>query len=407
MKIPRPERSEGPPGYPRHGVWRSLATLRTRARWVAIATVVVVASASAQSVPAWHLVREATFSGGDNPAAELSDIRGIEVSKNGDVLVLDYKAQGIRLFAPDGHFLKTLSRNGEGPGEFEQPNGFARSPDGNIWVNDPANHRFTVLRDDGSYLKDVRSELTGFGYIWNGYFDASGRMVNPVSVANPKAVAPNGIDVSRSYHVALERRSMASNRADTIPELQCTGPGAIDHEWSGRSAHGGITMGVPFKPYRNVARSPHEFGWCAFGSQYAVYRLGLQHGDTLQVIHGTARAIPVTAAERDTAVERAKATFRRSQVDPDLVKAGDVPAVKPILIGLMLDDQNRLWVRLTPAIKGHTRYDVYNAKGVEIGTIDLPVLIREYPDPLIRGNKLYGVVLDADDVPSVMRFRIE
>jgi hypothetical protein len=50
---------------------------------------------------------------------------------------------------------------------------------------------------------------------------------------------------------------------------------------------------------------------------------------------------------------------------------------------------------------------VYDAKGTAVGTIDLAAAINEGPDPLIRGNKLYAVVLDADDVPSVVRYRIE
>ena len=123
-----------------------------------------------QTAPAWRLVPEATFGASGDPTAEFSDIRGVEVSKSGNVLVLDYKAHNIRVFAPDGKFLKVIGRGGEGPGEFGEPNGFARSPDGNIWVNDPANHRFSVHRDDGEYIRNVPSALTGYGYIWRRVF---------------------------------------------------------------------------------------------------------------------------------------------------------------------------------------------------------------------------------------------
>jgi hypothetical protein len=372
-----------------------------------VPTLVFLASPlAAQSPPTWHLIPEATFGGSGDPGSEFSDIRGVEVSRNGNVLVLDFKAQNIRVFAPDGKFLKVISRNGEGPGEFGEPNGFARSPDGTIWVNDPPNHRFSVRRDDGEYIKDVPSALTGFGYIWHGYFDTAGRMVNQISVPNPKPSAPNGIDYSNRYHPMLERRSMTSNQADTIPELSCTPPDRTIRNWSGRSARGGIVMGVPFRAFGSIARSPQDFGWCADGGKYAIYRLRLGRGDTLQVIRGKAAPIPVTATERDSAVASAKALFVRSHLDPAIVSPGDIPPVKPVIISLLLDDQNRLWVRLTSAVKGHTRYDVYDAKGAEVGTIDLTAAIREEP-VLIRGNKLYAVVLDADDVPSVVRYRIE
>jgi hypothetical protein len=358
-------------------------------------------------VPSWRLVSEATFGASGDPASEFSEIRGVEVSKNGNVLVLDYKAHNIRIFTPDGKFLKVIGRSGEGPGEFGEPNGFARSPDGNIWVNDPANHRFAVLRDDGEHIKDVPSALTGYGYVWRGYFDAAGRMVNSISVPNPKPSAPNGIDYSNSYHLMLERRSMTTNRADTIPELSCTAPGRLVLSWSARSAHGGMVTGVPFQSYPSLARSPQDFAWCTDGGKYAIYRLRVGRGDTLQVIRGKAAPIPVTSSERDSAVAAAKALFVRSHFDPGIVSAGDVPPAKPVIIGLTLDDQNRLWVRLTSAIKGHTRFDVYDAKGAAIGTIDLPAAIKDGPSLLIRGDRLFGVVLDADDVPSVVRYRIE
>ena len=168
-----------------------------------------------------------------------------------------------------------------------------------------------------------------------------------------------------------------------------------------------MVTGVPFQAYPSIARSPQDFGWCAAGGTYTVYRLRLVRGDTLQVIRGKAAPIPVTGAERDSAVAAAKALFVRSHFDPGIVVASDIPPTKPVIIGLTLDDQNRLWVRLTSAVKGHTRYDVYDAKGTAIGTIDLPAAIHEGPDVLIRGDKLYAVVLDADDVPSVVRYRIE
>jgi hypothetical protein len=372
-----------------------------------VPTLVFLASPlAAQSPPTWRLIPEATFGASGDSGVEFSDIRGVEVSRNGNVLVLDFKAQNIRVFAPDGKFVKVIGRNGEGPGEFGEPNGFARSPDGTIWVNDPPNHRFSVRRDDGEYIKDVPSALTGFGYIWHGYFDTAGRMVNQISLPNPKPSAPNGLDYSNRYHPMLERRSMTSNQADTIPELSCEAPGTPVRNWSGRSAHGGMVMGVPFQSYPRLARSAQDFGWCAEGARYAIYRLRLGRGDTLQVIRGNAAAIPVTGTERDSAVASAKSLFVRSHFDPGIVSAGDVPPTKPVIIGLILDDQNRLWVRLTSAVKGHTRFDVYDARGTEIGIVDLAASINEEP-VLIRGNKLYAVVPDADDVPSVVRYRIE
>ena len=365
------------------------------------ALVFLASPLAAQSAPTWRLVPEAIFGASGDPGSEFSDIRGVEVSNNGNVLVLDYKAHNIRVFTPDGKFLRVIGRGGEGPGEFGEPNGFARSPDGSIWVNDPANHRYSVRADDGAYIKDVPSAMTSFGWIWDAWFDGTSRMVSRILVHVPGATG------EAAYKGMLERREMTSNRADTLPEPTCGPPPAKVRGWSGRSSHGGITMGIPYIASRSLAYSPSGLAWCAFGGEYTIYRLGIIHGDTQQVIRGRAAPIPVTAAERDSAVTAAKALFAKSGTDASEISAADIPRTKPVVIGLALDDQNRLWVRLTPAVKGHTRYDVYDAKGVAIGAIDLPASINQGPNVLIRGDKLYGVVLDADDVPTVIRYRIE
>ena len=83
--------------------------------------VMLAAPLGGQSAPAWRLVREVSFGGSGDAASELSDIRGFEVSKNGNVLVLDYKSQNIRVFAPSGQFIKAIGRKGQGPGEFLEP----------------------------------------------------------------------------------------------------------------------------------------------------------------------------------------------------------------------------------------------------------------------------------------------
>ncbi|HEY4101008.1 MAG TPA: 6-bladed beta-propeller [Gemmatimonadales bacterium] len=364
------------------------------------AAALVAAPLSAQGVARWRLIPEATFgsSTDPNPAAELADIRGFEVSKNGNVLVLDFKAQNIKVFSPSGAFLKTIGRNGGGPGEFEQPNGFLRAPDGTIWVNDPANHRYSVRRDDGEYIRDVPSAMTSFGYIWDATFDATGRLLSPVYVPARPGV---------SAQSRLERRNMKTQHADTLPTPNCAPANTRYPQWSGRSSHGGMMMPVPFIPSMPALYDPMGFVWCAWGATYAIYRIGLEHGDTQQVIRGSSAPVAVSAAERDSAVTNARKAFTQAQLDASIISAGDVPRTKPVIIGLASDDDHNLWVRLTPAVSGHTRYDVFNQKGKEIATIDAPVAIASGPNILVRGEYLWAVVRDADDIPAVVRFRVE
>jgi hypothetical protein len=187
----------------------------------------------------------------------------------------------------------------------------------------------------------------------------------------------------------------------------CAPRGLLQHGWSGQSKGGGMSMGVPYASYVSLAFSPGGVVWCVYGADYTLYRLGLERGDTQLVIHGKAAPVPVTAAERDSVVASARAAFAKIHVDPGVVVASDVPHTRPIVIGLSLDDQQRLWVRLTPADPRHTRFDIYSPAGAALGAVDLPELLSSGPGITVRGNRLYAVVPDADDAPTVVRYRIE
>ena len=44
--------------------------------------------------------------------------------------------------------------------------------------------------------------------------------------------------------------------------------------------------------------------------------------------------------------------------------------------------------------------------GVYLGRVTLPEPLQLSPNPLFRGQYLYGVVLDEFDIPYVVRYRI-
>ncbi|MGH7709963.1 MAG: 6-bladed beta-propeller, partial [Gemmatimonadaceae bacterium] len=56
-------------------------------------------------------------------AAELGEIFGLAVDKNGDVYVADISNAVVLVFGRDGKFRGTVGRKGRGPGEFGAPTG--------------------------------------------------------------------------------------------------------------------------------------------------------------------------------------------------------------------------------------------------------------------------------------------
>ncbi len=75
----------------------------------------------------------------------------IEEDPSGNVYVLDYRANNIKIFSSEGKFIKTIGRQGQGPGDFNGPFLLAVTKD-RIYVWDSRNRRICVLTHDGEFI---------------------------------------------------------------------------------------------------------------------------------------------------------------------------------------------------------------------------------------------------------------
>ena len=60
------------------------------------------------------LVEEVRFQGKDGTPSELGEPRDLAVDGQGRIYVVDGKPAAIKVFSPDGHFIRTIGRDGEG-----------------------------------------------------------------------------------------------------------------------------------------------------------------------------------------------------------------------------------------------------------------------------------------------------
>jgi sugar lactone lactonase YvrE len=92
----------------------------------------------------------------------------IAVDGTGDLYVLDTGNHRIQKFGPDGKFLASLGRQGQGPGEFYYPAWLAIDARGFLYVSDPNNQRVQVLTPDGKDHKTIKGIEQGVGPIFLG-----------------------------------------------------------------------------------------------------------------------------------------------------------------------------------------------------------------------------------------------
>jgi len=348
-----------------------------------------VAGAQAQ----WNLVEELRIGTGDSEPHTFTDIRGIAVGTGGRILVLDYKVQEIRMFDAAGTFLKLAARRGQGPGEISTANGLAQGADGTIWVNDPANSRFSLFKPDGSFLRQHIVPIRSYGFIWNGTVDARGRVNDPLF-----------IDTSKG-DVAMRIRRIGPDGAtgDSL-DISCRLARSPVAPWIARSKNGQMGMAVPFTASASIRLDPRGFAWCTPGDVYRVARVRLGGSDTLAVAERRIEPVAVTAAERAAVIARTDSALK--QYETNNVDYSQMPRVKPFIEGLEVDDAGRLWVRRPAPDRTITVFDVFDEGGRFLATVRAPFRIDPYRHPVIRGDVVHVVVIDDDDVQNVVRARI-
>jgi len=87
-----------------------------------------------------------------SPETMFADIVSIATRPDGSILVLDRQAREVREFDPEGRYVRTMGRQGSGPGEFQSPMAVRVDPSGRVLVMDGLARRVTVFSADGTLL---------------------------------------------------------------------------------------------------------------------------------------------------------------------------------------------------------------------------------------------------------------
>lgn len=368
-----------------------------------VALLALAATARAQSQ--WQLVEDLRIGGDASEATIFTDIRGVVEGAQGQIFVLDSRPQEIRLFDRTGKFVARIARKGQGPGEIVGGNGMLLLRD-TIWVSDPNNGRWSAWSaHDGKYVGQVKVPINSYGFIWDAGLDASGRILDPVSVPGTRT-GPDGRPV---YERRLRRVSTDGRIIDTIPMADCVQrnpPVKSTFRGSGMGPRGpgGTTMSIPFLPRPLVVMDGKGGVWCTPNDEYLLVHRSVEKADTLHAIRQRYTRIPVPRAERDAEVERVrKALTQYSVVDADYSL---IPSLHPVFVRLDADDRGRLWARRTASPGAPHQFDVYDTNGRAVATVTTTIPFARYVPLHFRGDHVYGVAEDADGVPHVVRARI-
>ena len=339
----------------------------------------------------WRLDEEVRIGTLDGAGPDMfGAITDFEIDRYGRFWLFEGQAQELRVFAADGQFVRTVGRQGEGPGEFNRVIGMDWGPDGNLWIADPSNNRLSVVDTTGAF---VASHPTIGGVVvqpWPGGFDDAGRFYT------------YGVDttVEDDFALVMVRHGPDLQPIDSVapPEY----PGEREY-YELRNDDNWMMTGVPFTPSLEWRLGRDGSYWAGLTGEYRIFQLSWS-GDTLRSIRREYAPLPVTSTDLDAARDRLE-WFVEAGGKVDWSR---IPATKPAFEEFVLDDAGYLWVQMVAAPEMEGRlFDVFDPEGRYLGEVQAPYPVELYPAPIFRDGYMYAITEDELEVPFVVRARIE
>ena len=333
----------------------------------------------------WTVTEDLRIGAVDDPGPyQLGRVIALDVDGHGRIWALDAQANVIRVFARDGHHVRTVGREGGGPGEFAGPAHMEFGPDGRLRVPDPQNNRISVIDTTGAFVDSRRMEGGFFVSPWPGGFDRDGFYYSPIPFDYGDG----------EFGLALVRLDRDFTPVDTIPDLRS--PLTRDAFEVRDGEGGGLIASVPYSPGFRTARSPGGTTWGLLTGPYRFFEVDAD-GDTVLSVEVSFDPLPVTAADREAAVEELSwFTDQGGRVDPSRI-----PDTKPAAWSLFIDDADHVWVDRVTSNPGGRDFDVFDPAGRLLGRVTLPWPLGSVR--LVIGDRIYGVTSDELGVQYIVR----
>ena len=346
------------------------------------------------------LVETGRFQGEDGTPAELGEPRSIAVDAAGRVYVVDSKPAAIKVFTPDGKLVRSIGREGEGPGEFRV--GFIAVRNDHLVLHDPRLARTSVWDTAGNFIRSWHSACC----YWS---DIQVDRNNLIYVPSP---GPPADKEARSRGTPYVRWTLEGVMRDTVwvPRSQS------EKYWTvtvgGSSGGKGKAMmmtTIPFMPTLTHTLHPDGGVIYAWTESYEIVR-STTGADSTRVFGRAWTPEPLTDEQRKAEVEsrikQSAGNWGEAAIRAAF-KLEDVPAQLPAFMNLRVDGSGRVWARrFSVADSTRTLFDVFDSTGAYLGPVTVPFKVNEWSNQAWTRDGLVTIIEDEEGRPTVVRLKL-
>ena len=301
----------------------------------------------------WRIVETGKLVAVDSGESGIVNPRDVAVDASGRLYVVDGPPLVIKVFEPDGRFVRAIGREGAGPGEFRSA--MIGLHENHIVVQDPNLARLTIFDTSGTYVTSLASACCHYRSL-------------PVT-ANGTVAIP-GPNSRPEYSGMFLRFTAAGDFVDTVYVPK----GGEERYWELAQDGGSMRMTIPFTPGQRSAFTPSGDLVHAWTGDYRII-IGRNAADTSRVITLTSTPVERPEAERREYLETRLVVPNEKNWGPKVrqtFKFEDIPATATPFENIMVDPAGAIWAQVYTRDTLATHYDVFDSTGVYLGRVKAP-----------------------------------
>ena len=284
----------------------------------------------------------------DSSRSELGQIGWALLTAAGGVVIADRSASRLVVLDSVGRLVRTIGRQGSGPGEFRDPAWLGRCHGDSLFVWDRMLDRMSVLTSAGDFVRQFTIAASPIA-LRCGRSGVLAGLVITDPLVDPRMRADAGLTYGAVLVVGPSGAVLS--RVDSLPILRNRPLGSI-----ARLAAGDSTIVFGFPDSAKVTVYSHAGG--ALGSFHA----------------GITGRTP-TGANYEAAVEEILAGLKSPSERVPFRKqflAIPMPKAVPVFRDLLLDPLGRIWIVTSPLGDADTQIEVRDTHGTKLADLTLP-----------------------------------
>jgi hypothetical protein len=284
----------------------------------------------------------------DDPNYQFYNVAGIALDSEQNIYVLDSGNHRVQKFDQYGHYLLTIGREGEGPGEFMRLSSVFIDDQDTVYLSD--RRRIQIFDDKGVYKESINFENN----INDFFLDIDGNIFTFIIQSDEEG--------SKKYLVKYDKEGKVVDRIAEFSDVEAV------------QSRDGSGVTVTFKAYHQYNYWPYIFPISekrfiyAYPSDYVVTAMSYK-GEVSLKIGKDELPQSISRAEKDFIIEGIGEAFaRRGRRPPDdVVEAScQFPPHRPFFRGLTVDDIGRIYVMKAPSVLNDSdqlEFDIFSQGG--------------------------------------------